>query len=317
MTGGSVGPIHVTVFARTDLGRRRTENQDAFLVVDLNRVSGPDRVRLVVDGDATSAEASVFELGGSGSLLVLADGMGGAAGGRVASRMAIESVYEGFASRWLSVTNGTAGQFASFLSEAVGDANRHIHESGSRQPDLHGMGTTATVAGLLGGVLYLAQVGDSRAYLIRGGEAVQLTRDQSVVQHLVEAGELTREEAETSSRRNVLLQALGTGPDVEVDLTSQDLRKGDTLLLCSDGLSGLVRGEELALEVGRRRDLVALSGALIALANDRGGPDNITVVVARVDGPGLYRPMVGDRVGRQVYVPDEACPEPPAMPPGR
>ena len=119
------------------------------------------------------------------------------------------------------------------------------------------MGTTVTAAGVNGDELYLAQIGDSRAYLVRNGEAIQLTKDQSLMQRLVDAGELTEEEAEQSERRNIILQALGPDPRVKVDLTHQTLRRGDTLIICSDGLSGLVRREEfpaiVAQQAGARR----------------------------------------------------------------
>ena len=135
--------------------------------------------------------------------------------------------------------------------------------------------------------LWLAQIGDSRAYLARDGELVQITKDQSLMQRLVDAGELTEEEAEQSERRNIILQALGPDPRVKVDLTHQTLGRGDTLVLCSDGLSGQVRREEIAELVAAYPEPVELCTALINLANSRGGPDNITVVVARFEGDGL------------------------------
>jgi protein phosphatase len=165
------------------------------------------------------------------------------------------------------------------------------------------MGTTTTAAGVLNDHLYLTQVGDSRAYLIRGGEAHQLTKDQSLMQRLVEAGELTEEEAAHSERRNIILQALGPDPKVKVDLTHQEVRRGDVLVLCSDGLSGQVKKEEIAGIITSSPDLSAACDRLIALANERGGPDNITVVVARFDGDGLRYSGSGTQedVGHQVY----------------
>ncbi|HEV8358163.1 MAG TPA: hypothetical protein VGQ17_15535, partial [Gemmatimonadales bacterium] len=163
----------------------------------------------------------------------------------------------------------------------------------TEHPDVRGMGTTATLAGVLGGNLYLAQVGDSRAYLVRGGVATQLTKDQSLMQRLVDAGELTEEEAELSERRNIILQALGPDARIRVDLTWQELRRGDTLVMCSDGLSGQVKREEIAQLVAETLDLDTLCDQLITLANERGGPDNITTVVARFDGEGLAGPDRG------------------------
>ena len=185
-------------------------------------------------------------------------------------------------------------------------------------PEVRGMGTTVTAAGVFGDELYLTQIGDSRGYLIRNGEAFQLTKDQSLMQRLVDAGELTEEEAEQSERRNIILQALGPDPRVKVDLSHQQLRRGDTLILCSDGLSGVVRRDELAQIVGSSPDLPTLCSALIDLANERGGPDNITVVAARFDGEGLPEPNASEGVGYPVYhVPDGDCPtrsRPPCRP---
>ncbi|MGQ0650533.1 MAG: PP2C family protein-serine/threonine phosphatase, partial [Gemmatimonadaceae bacterium] len=153
----------------------------------------------------------------------------------------------------------------------------------------------------LGDTVYLAQVGDSRAYLVREGIARQLTKDQSLIQKLVEAGEMTEAEAEQSDRRNIILQALGPEAHIKVDLTHQQVRRGDVLILCSDGLSGLVRGDEIARAVREEPDLLSACSRLVTIANELGGPDNITVVAARFDGAGLKRPMPEDPVGHQIY----------------
>ena len=163
------------------------------------------------------------------------------------------------------------------------------------------MGTTVTAAGVLQSFIYIAQVGDSRAYLVRDGDAAQLTRDQSVTQKLVESGSLTEEEAELSEHRNVILQALGTKPEVEVELTYQELRRGDRLVVCSDGLSGLVQAEEVAGRIDGEEDLVQACEDLVAMANARGGPDNITVVALAFDGLGLDEPDESELPGRHVY----------------
>src|SRR2546427_3269780 len=163
------------------------------------------------------------------------------------------------------------------------------------------MGTTTTAVGVLGDRFFLSQVGDSRAYLIRQGQAVQLTKDQSLMQRLVEAGELTEEEAAKSERRNIILQALGPDARVKVDLTHQEVRRDDVLVLCSDGLSGSVKKEEIAEIVSAERDLQAACDRLIALANERGGPDNITVIIARFDGAGLRPANALEEVGHHVY----------------
>jgi protein phosphatase len=173
------------------------------------------------------------------------------------------------------------------------------------------MGTTVTAAGVFGDGLYLTQIGDSRGYLVRNGRTFQLTRDQSLTQRLVDAGELTEEEAEQSERRNIILQALGPDPRVKVDLSHQTLRRGDTLILCSDGLSGVVRREEFAHMVEQNGDLASLCSSLIDLANERGGPDNVTVVAARFDGEGLPESDAEDGAGYQAYeVADQEATDP-------
>ena len=174
------------------------------------------------------------------------------------------------------------------------------------------MGTTVTAAGVFASDLYLTQIGDSRAYLVRNGDAIQLTKDQSLMQRLIDAGEMTEEEAERSERRNIILQALGPEPRVKVDLTHQSLRRRDLLIVCSDGLSTVVKKEEVAQLAAAELELPALCSALIDLANERGGPDNITVVAARFDGDALEEPESTAAVGHQVYDPPEAViPAPP------
>ncbi len=174
------------------------------------------------------------------------------------------------------------------------------------------MGTTATVAGVLGDRLYLAQVGDSRGYLVRDGVATQLTKDQSLMQRLVDAGELTEEEAAQSERRNIILQALGPDPRIRVDLTWQELQRGDTLVICSDGLSGQVTREEIGAAVKAAASLDQLCDRLIAQANERGGPDNITVVAARFEGDGLPRARPSGDVGYHALNGEEDDPEEPS-----
>ena len=282
--------IKVEVFAKTDLGKTRDHNEDRFLVADLSR-------REASLQPAVRAHA----VGERGSLFVVADGMGGAAAGELASQMATDTIYQQMVRVWGAEPETTPQRFAFRLKEAVEVANEHIHGYAATHPEVRGMGTTTTAVGVLGDHFFLSQVGDSRAYLIRNGAAVQLTKDQSLMQRLVEAGELTEEEAARSERRNIILQALGPDARVKVDLTHQEVRKGDILVLCSDGLSSQVKKEEIAAVVTRERDLPAACDGLIALANERGGPDNITVVIARFDGDGLRLPGDSGEVGHQVY----------------
>src|SRR5829696_9406672 len=209
-------PVIVHVFGRTDVGRTREHNEDAFVVADLSR------------GNATlQPEVRTHEVGDRGTLFMVADGMGGAAAGEIASAMAIEAVLRELTG---AVTTGeppSEDAFATAIKRATATANSEIHAFALEHPEFRGMGTTATVAGVLGDTVYLAQVGDSRAYLVRGGVAQQITKDQSLMQKLVEAGELTQEEAEQSERRNIILQALGPEASIKVDLTAQQLRRGD------------------------------------------------------------------------------------------
>ena len=284
------GPVRVIVFGKTDLGRTRDHNEDTFLVADLTQ------------GNASlQPEVRDHVVGERGSVFMVADGMGGAAAGEVASAMAADVILTHLKQTWATDPDATSQKFAFRLKEAVELANAKIHQHSKDHPEVRGMGTTVTVAGILGHELYLAQVGDSRAYLIRKGEAIQLTKDQSLMQRLVEAGELTEEEAEQSERRNIILQALGPEARVKVDLTYQPLSKGDTVVLCSDGLSGQVKKDEIAEMVNKNPDLVSLCSRLIDAANSRGGPDNITAVVARFEGDGLNDPVTADEVGYQVY----------------
>ena len=283
-------PVLVRVFGKTDLGKTREHNEDCFLVADLTR------------GEASlKPDVREHAVGQLGSLFVVADGMGGAAGGEVASSMGADCVFRHLNVAWRGDAERTPEQFALRLREGLEAANQAIHRYAREHPELKGMGTTCTAAGLLDGVLYLAQVGDSRAYIIRGREAAQLTKDQSLMQRLVDAGELTEEEAARSERRNIILQALGPEERVKVAVTHQPLRRGDVLVLCTDGLFGQVAREEIAELVTQKSDLVELCNELVDRANERGGPDNITVVVARFAGEGLRAPQSGDRIGQHSF----------------
>jgi protein phosphatase len=223
--------------------------------------------------------------------------------------MAVDLIHRHLTAVWATDPDVTEERFAYRMREAVERANQHIHNYAKEHVEVRGMGTTATVAGVFGTGLWLAQIGDSRGYLARDGEVIQLTKDQSLMQRLVDAGELTEEEAEQSERRNIILQALGPDPRVKVDLTHQPLRRGDTLVICSDGLSALVRREEIGELLRRIPDLASACSAMIDLANGRGGPDNITVVLARFEGEGLDEARGTGEVGYQEYpLPEGAMP---------
>ncbi|GAC1682712.1 MAG: protein phosphatase 2C domain-containing protein [Gemmatimonadaceae bacterium] len=283
------GPVIVDVFGRTDVGRTREHNEDAFVVADLTQ-----------DNPSLLPAVRTHQVGERGSLFMVADGMGGAAAGEIASAMAVDVVLEELRMRWLRGPQRDGESFASAIRAAATAANGKIHLYAGEHPELRGMGTTATIAGILGDTLFVGQVGDSRAYIVRAGTIRQITKDQSLIQKLVEAGELTEADAEQSDRRNIILQALGPEAVVRVDLTHQQLRRGDVLVLCSDGLSGQVKKEEIAEVVAAEPDLSRVCRELIDRANAAGGPDNITVVAARFDGDGLEPPTATDAVGHQV-----------------
>ncbi len=300
----AVRPIQILADGQTDAGQKRGENQDNFLIADLSLAAPDGGFLLASDGsDRHNVDGGGFVLGPKGALIVVADGMGGAAGGRIASKLAMQWIYREMAARWGADRNDSPPRFATHLREAVEQANARIHEQSLQTPELRGMGSTATAVGVLDGFLYIAQVGDSRAYLVRDGKIHQLTRDQSLVQELVEAGTMTEAEAEASSHANVILQALGVENEVRVDLTYQQIRRGDTVLACSDGLFKVVRNDGIARTLAQAPDLNAACAELIALANAKGGPDNITVAAARFDGFGLQPAQETDAVGRQPFTP--------------
>lgn len=293
--------VIVAVGGSTDIGRAREHNEDAFLITDL--------------GDAAPgvvADALPRALGPAGLLLMVADGMGGAAAGELASAMAIETVRDEVRRQWAVSSRHDLAAMGDILIAATTAANDRIHGHAVEHPGTRGMGTTATVAAVVGEAVAIAQVGDSRAYLIRDGAAQQLTKDQSLLQRLLDAGEISAEEAEMSERRNIILQALGPESVITVDLTTRGLQRGDALVLCSDGLSGVVRPPEIASVVERAPDTIAAARQLIAAANARGGPDNITAIVARFDGDGLPGPPPRPIVVGPLMVP--ARPVQPAAP---
>ncbi len=225
--------------ARTDPGRKRRGNEDSY-------VSRPP-------------------------LFAIADGMGGARAGEVASALAAGALEESSAGR-----GGEA-----YVVELIQEANRRVHERASTDAETSGMGTTITVALIENdGTVTVGHVGDSRAYLLRGDRLEQLTDDHSLVAELVRRGELSPQAAEVHPQRSVITRALGTDPDVDVDAFSVDVQSGDLFLICSDGLSDMVDGEQIeAIMNTNRSDLDATARALVQAANRAGGEDNITAVL--------------------------------------
>jgi protein phosphatase len=242
-------------------------------------------------------------VGERGTLLGVCDGMGGAAAGEVASQLAVDIIYEKLLQGDVPLQHD---DLARRLVQAVEEAGMRIFNEARADRSRRGMGTTATIAALMDARLFVAQVGDSRAYVLRGDKFTQVSRDQSLVNQLIEAGQLTEEEAETFEHNNIILQALGTAETVQVDLTYVDLCKGDRLLVCSDGLSGMVRGEEMREVLLSTPDSLEACRELTDRANRAGGHDNITVIVAEFDGPALEPPAPGALVSYQKYALPEA-----------
>jgi serine/threonine protein phosphatase PrpC len=292
MSDASATGLKVRVFGRTDVGQIREHNEDNFLVADLTRKS-----RSLMEGDREPP------VGERGMLLGVCDGMGGAAAGEVASQLAVDIIYEKLVQGEPPLHHD---DLARRLVQAVEEAGIRIFNEARADRTRRGMGTTATIAALMDGRLFVAQVGDSRAYILRGDRFTQVSRDQSLVNQLIEAGQLTEEEAETFEHNNIILQALGTAETVQVDLTYVDLCKGDRLLVCSDGLSGMVRGDEMREVLLAFPDSLGACRELTDRANRAGGHDNITVIVAEFDGPALPPPTPGALVSYQKYALPEA-----------
>ena len=234
----------VEEFSLTDVGRQRSSNEDNFF-------EGHPRV----------------------PILAVADGMGGARAGEVASQMAVEVFAE----------MGADGEGPEKLLEAIAkEANRRIYELAQKDESRAGMGCTLTAAFVGDGEITIGHVGDSRAYRLRGEELEQLTSDHSLVEELVRQGKLTAEEAEVHPQRSIITRALGPEPDVEVDSFTHSAKPDDVYLLCSDGLTGMVQDERIAKILLARSSLKQAAEALIAAANENGGRDNITVVLFRL-----------------------------------
>ncbi|MCB5951182.1 Stp1/IreP family PP2C-type Ser/Thr phosphatase [Enterococcus sp. BWT-B8] len=237
---------------QTDIGRKRNTNQDY---------------------------AGVFENKAGISLALLADGMGGHQAGDVASQMAVNYLGE----RWTENDIDSADKAAQWLIQMIQEENEKIYEKGQSVPEYSGMGTTIVSAVLLGETFVLANIGDSRAYLVRNQQMMQLTEDHSLVNELVKSGEITQEMAFNHPRKNVLTRSLGMPKTVEVDVANHGSAEGDYLLLCSDGLTNMVSEEMILTVLISGISLEEKVAMLISLANEAGGVDNITVLVIHFD----------------------------------
>jgi serine/threonine protein phosphatase PrpC len=253
------GAAKIDIGAKTDVGRVREGNEDNFRVVP--------------------------EI----QLMIVSDGMGGAACGEVASELAVETIARECASAAATAPDPAAALARPELSartnrllDAVQSANRLIHESAQKDADKRGMGATVVAAWLEGLRLSLVHVGDSRAYLFRGGALQRLTFDHTLVAEQVRVGILTPQQADTSAWQSVLIRALGPDPVVELDAGEHQLQGGDVVLLCSDGLTRMVRDVEIAGVLADTSAAQETANQLVKLANQRGGEDNVTAVVMRI-----------------------------------
>ena len=312
--------IRVRIVGATDVGLVREHNEDNYLILDLDTE------------ESDFSHLREYDLGKRGALLVVCDGMGGAAAGEVASQMAVLSMRQQLlpppsdpppvdnvidtaaapaagAADAGSPEKGDKAEktdksdkpeeselhkVARRLRDAAQRANQEIYEAACADIAKAGMGTTLTALMLLQSHVAVAQVGDSRAYLWRQGRLTQITHDQSLVNQLLDSGQITPEQAKLFEHSNVILQALGVQEDIEVVLSSETLRRDDRLLLCSDGLVGVVSDEEIQEVLGTTENLEEGVHRLIDMARAGGGPDNITVILAQAFGEGLPPPTAED-----------------------
>ena len=239
------------IWGITDIGAVRSDNQDSY---------------------------RIEQIGDEAALVAVCDGMGGARAGNVASSVAADALVG--ALETAAEASGEPKPWPEILSDAVCAANRAVHELSRSREEYHGMGTTLVAALITDARIYVANVGDSRCYQIREGAMERVSRDHSLVEDLVERGEITREEARHHPKRNLITRALGVDRDVKVDLFERE-NCGGYLLLCSDGLSNLVTEEELRTEIVRE-DKETCCSRLLQLALVRGAPDNVTAVVVQL-----------------------------------
>lgn len=264
--------LRVVWYGRTDTGRVRRNNEDTLWAGAV----GAAHARC---GDSEGEARTTLP----GVLFAVADGMGGALAGEVASRLAVETLGDEMGRRFLALKSTAPDEDcrAEMLGASIEAANACIRSEGASNPQRRGMGTTLTTVWMYGNRAEIAQVGDSRAYLFRAGHLRQLTKDQSLVGKLIEDGIITEDEAERMAGRNIILQALGTDEPLEIAYQTEVLHPGDTALFCTDGLSGVVNNRDLEEELQKGGAPNEICTRLVDLANHRGGPDNVTVLLAR------------------------------------
>lgn len=245
----------------TDVGRQRQRNEDSYGIF------------VPQDGEQNPSQLT--------GLLVVADGMGGERAGDRASRMAVEQLRQWFSSGAYRAWPENNGSLEAVMVRAVRDVSNAIYKVGDADPTIRGLGSTVVVCALSGEVMTLAHVGDSRCYHVRGNTIRQLTTDHSWVQRQVDAGLLSHDDARRHPQRNILIRSLGDALPPEVDTQALDVADGDLFVLCTDGLTGGVSDEEILQFTSYFRNPQQLADALVRLANDKDGSDNITVVVGR------------------------------------
>jgi protein phosphatase len=233
---------------QSDIGRRRKVNQDY---------------------------ANIFVNQSGVTLALLADGMGGHLAGDVASELVVSNI--GLA--WESSNVITTEEAGSWLVRQIQKVNLEVYEKGQNQPEFQGMGTTIVAAAVFNTTIVLAHVGDSRAYVINQQEMRQITEDHSLVNELVKSGEITKEMAEHHPQKNILIRSVGMPGDVQVDVNEHMWLNGETLLICSDGLTNMVTDEEIQAIICSGISVAEQASSLIEAANEAGGTDNITVVL--------------------------------------
>jgi len=281
--------VEVSVSARTDTGMVRDGNEDAFMIADLtsgNLGLGPDM--------------KTHKIGARGILLFVSDGIVGDYAGEVASEIAVKSVRE--ALMQVPADLDVCDQ----LKTATQKANSEIWNYAEQNPQYKGMGATLTAVLIQQAKAHIAQIGDSRAYLVRGDSIKQLTKDQSFVQSLIDSGAISADQAD-SFPQNIITQALGIRNDLEVAISSVELVQDDTLIVCSDGLSQKVKDADMVNLVQQTTDLTALCRNLVALANERGGEDNITVIAAKFAGELLHSAAGSNSITRSFKSQDNTC----------
>lgn len=271
--------LKVRAFGQTDRGRVRDQNEDCLLVAELRKAMVVRQSNLPQPGTQYGDER--------GHLFLVADGMGGHRGGEQASALAVSTIEEFVLNtfKWFFELRGPEGQqvLAEF-QRALREADVRLNAEMVDRPELYGMGTTLTMAYVFHGQLFVAHVGDSRCYLLREGTLYRLTTDHTLVANLVRTGQISAEEAGKHRLRHVITNVVGGGRNgVRVEVHKTDLQAADVLLVCSDGLTEMVSDERVAEVLAGEADPRRACARLVADANDRGGTDNVSVIVARFD----------------------------------